>query len=515
MAIRIFAAIDVGSYELAMKIFEFSTKGEMRELEHIRHRIELGTDTYHTGKINQSRVDELCRVLNEFSQIMKSYKVDAYKAYGTSAIRETQNTVIVTEQIKLRTGIEIGVLSNSEQRFLHYKAAALKGDNFRNFISKSCAIVDIGGGSIQISLFEKDSLVTTQNIRLGVLRMMDMLSMLRPNTRDYENVLGELIDNQLNSFRNLYLCGRKIENIILIDDYISSAMYSMGSDSRVVSSDEFKMHADRLRNMGTAEVASKYGMAEEYVDMLVPSAAIVESVLKITKAKAIWSPGVSLCEGIAYEYAENEKIIKNSHDFENDIVACAVAMSKRYMGDKDRNDLLLEIADEIFIGTRKIHGMSKRDRLLLKIAAILNDCGKYISIEAAAECAYGIIMATEIIGLSHNERCIVANVVKFNKIPFEYYDKMATHTNFTREEYLRIAKLTAIFRVADGVCRSYRNKITGIHINHKNNELVITADSGESIVLEQSFFYRKSTFFEEVFAIRPVLKAGAKNYKTL
>ena len=53
MAVKTFAAIDVGSYELAMKIFEFNSKGRMKEIDHIRHRIELGTDTYHTGKISQ------------------------------------------------------------------------------------------------------------------------------------------------------------------------------------------------------------------------------------------------------------------------------------------------------------------------------------------------------------------------------------------------------------------------------------------------------------------------------
>ena len=127
MAVRTFAAIDVGSYELGMKIFEFTNKGGMKEIDSIRHSIELGTDTYQNGIINTHHMDELCSVLSDFASIMRSYKVDDYKAYGTSAIRETKNTMIVIEQIKLRTGIRVDVLSNSEQRFLHYKAAAIKG----------------------------------------------------------------------------------------------------------------------------------------------------------------------------------------------------------------------------------------------------------------------------------------------------------------------------------------------------------------------------------------------------
>ncbi len=142
---KTFAAIDVGSFELSMKIFEISSKSGMREIDHISHRIDLGTETYATGKMARERVDELCRYLNEYTKIMKSYRVSEYRAYGTSAIRETENTSIILDQIQQRTGIKMGVLSNSEQRFLGYKAIAFKGEDFNKFIEKGTAIVDIGG----------------------------------------------------------------------------------------------------------------------------------------------------------------------------------------------------------------------------------------------------------------------------------------------------------------------------------------------------------------------------------
>ena len=88
---KLFAAIDVGSYEIGMKIFELSQKNGVKEIDFIRHRIDLGTDSYNTGKISYDRMDELCNVLKGFKEIMDTYKVDAYRAYGTSAIRETQN----------------------------------------------------------------------------------------------------------------------------------------------------------------------------------------------------------------------------------------------------------------------------------------------------------------------------------------------------------------------------------------------------------------------------------------
>ena len=178
MSVKTFAAIDVGSFELTMKIFDLSGKNTMREIDCIRQRIDLGSDTYAHGKISNEKIDDLCHTLKEFAQIMESYKVTAYKAYGTSAIRETENTLILQDQIEQRTGIWVETLSTSEQRFLDYKSIASKGETFRRITEEITALLDIGGGSIQISLFDKDTLVSTQNLRLGVLRLQELLNHL-------------------------------------------------------------------------------------------------------------------------------------------------------------------------------------------------------------------------------------------------------------------------------------------------------------------------------------------------
>lgn len=511
---KTFAAIDVGSYEVAMKIFEISAGRGIKQIDHIRHRIELGSDTYHTGKVSPMRMDELCDVLSKFEKIMKSYKVDAYKAYGTSAIRETDNTTIVIEQIKLRTGINVEVLSNSEQRFMNYKAVASRGEIFNEMMKKSCAIVDIGGGSIQISLFEKDALVTTQNIRLGVLRVKDMLSSLQARTINYVQLLGELIDNQLESFKSLYLGNRKICNIIVVDDYISRAMQAIRFRDDMVSYREFKELIGHYRSKSVEHIAAAIGMDEESAILLPQSIVLLDKIADMMGASTMWAPGVSLSDGIAYEYAENNKLLSVSHDFEGDIMAAAEVMCKRYGGNIERNRLVEEVALSIYDDTKKIHKMGQRERLLVRIAAMLADCGKYISLEAAAECGYEIIMATEMIGLSHIEREIIANVVRYNKVSFEYYKDRNSKTLLDKKNYLIAAKLTAIFRVADGICRSHRIKLKGIKTSIKDGEFVITIDSDEDFALEKGFFSRKSDLFEEVFALRPVIR-NRKNLKAL
>lgn len=288
MAYKTFAAIDVGSYELAMKIYEISNKNGIKEIDHIRHRIELGTDSYFTGKINNDRVDELCRILNEFTGIMKSYKVDAYKAYGTSAIRESKNLLILLDQIKTRTGVKIEVLSNSEQRFLDYKSVASRVKDFQNIIEKSTAFIDIGGGSVQISLFDEDSLVTSQNIRPGVLRMREELTRVSYRSYQLEDIVEEMVCDSLESFREMFVGDKKIQNIILVDDYVSLILqrnYIETIKKGQVRTEKFLEFVDSLKKKKTREIAMSLGLAQENISLLYLSSLMLKYMIKILGAR--------------------------------------------------------------------------------------------------------------------------------------------------------------------------------------------------------------------------------------
>lgn len=509
MAVKTFAAIDIGSYELSMKIFEVSRAKGMKEIDHIRYSIDMGTETYSTGKLSYERVDELCRVLRQFTDIMKSYQVETYKAYGTSAIRETRNKAILLDQIHQRTGIKIDVLSNSEQRFLNYKSIAFQGEGFQKIIENGTAILDIGGGSIQVSLFDKDTLISTQNMKLGVLRLQERVNHLGVSFGQYDMLIEEIVESQMMVYKKLYLKDREIKNVIVVDDYISSLVrkHNVNSGIRGYADKEMLdkfMTACRTKSM--AEHAKMLDIPQENMPLLYISMILLQRIMDNMGAEQIWAPGVTLCDGIAYEYAEKNKVITSAHDFEKDIIACAQSISKRYRGSKRRSETLEKIALTIFDSMKKVHGLDKRERLLLQISTILHDCGKYISMANLGECSYSIIMATEIIGLSHMEREIVANVVKYNHLEFDYYEIMGKFSTMDKESYLKIAKLTAILRIANGLDRSHKQKFKNVKVSLKEDQLLITVDTGEDITLEKGLFGARAAFFEEVYSVRPVIR---------
>ncbi|MGN0292855.1 MAG: exopolyphosphatase [Lachnospiraceae bacterium] len=503
MAVYLFAAIDVGSYDLGMTIYQISEKGGIKAIEHLRQNVAAGHDTYRQGRISYSHINEICGILKDFSEVMKSYHISSYRAYGTSALREAENREIVLDQIKIRTGIDVTVLGNAEQRFLCYKAIAMKETEFEAIIQKGTAIADVGSGSTQLSLFDKDALVTTQYLKIGSVRSQDMLDFVGTNLQDRKNLTAELIDADMETFKRLYLKDRKIQNLIVTGmcaPFLGKR--TDGSQKDRLTAGEFNEIYEKVITMTPYELSRAIDISIEHASLMLPSVMIYKKILDITGAELMWIPGVSLSDGIVAEFALNKKLIHFNHDFTEDILYSARNIAKRYKSNQKHAQSLEKLALVIFDSIRKYHGLGKRERLLLRIAAILHDCGKFVSMTDPADCAYYIIMSTEIIGLSQAEQRLIANIVKYYPQDFDY--------EVLKEEGVEkrniIAKLVAILKVAGVLDRSHRQKIDSIRCTIKGDQLILTTDAVKDITLEENLLSSKADFFEEVYGIRPVLR---------
>lgn len=306
--VRTFAAIDVGSFELEMGIYEISEKTGVRSIDHVKHMIALGKDTFEDGKISYQMVEETCRVLKDFASIMKGYQVNEYRAYATTAMREAKNSQIVLEQIRVRTGIQVKVLSNSEQRFIRYKAIAIKASEFQKTIQKGTAIADVGFGSMQASVFDKDSLISTQNLPLGVLKLRQILTHAKLSAQAEQSLVMELIDNELLTFRKMYLKDREIKHLIAIGDPILTMYYKLNgiTCSDRLTAEKFNSFFEWMRTKTRAQLEDAFDVNGEYASMMFPTVAIYKRMLEVTGAEILWVPGIRMADGTAAEYAEEK-----------------------------------------------------------------------------------------------------------------------------------------------------------------------------------------------------------------
>lgn len=513
MAVKLFSAIVIGSTETEMKVFELSQGRGMREIDCISTRLNLGVDAYSIGKLDVEKVEELCLVLKEFKTTMAGYKVDAYRVCATSALREIRSSLITRDYIEKQTGLNIEILSNSEQRFLDFKSIASESSSFETIIQSGTAVVDIGGNSMQISVFDNDRLITTQNIRMGKVSTREQYLPMARNNAHFEKLVLELMEHELNGFGRLYQKDRQIKNMIVVDRQLQELLKKQQKAPNsllTISKEEFAGYYQQIVCLNPDEITERFEVSADTAPLLVPSVIFCRCLLDKMGADTIWFPEMSLGDGICFEYAVKNKFIRTKHSFEEDIIAASRSIAKRYKSNQAHIKNMEEITLQIFDKMKKIHGLGQRERLLLQISVILHNCGKFISLTNVAECAYNIIMATDIIGLSLAERQIVANVVKFNTMDFSYYDKLALGSSISRKEYLVIAKLTAMVRVANALDRSHKQKFKNASIALRDGELIISVNSQEDLTLEKGTLEEKSEFFEEVFNVHPIIRQKKK-----
>ncbi len=496
MAIPTYAAIDVGSSELAMKIYEVSKTHGIVELTHLRHKISLGTDVFANGQISYKTMSEICRVMKDFKKIMEEYQVSAYHAYGTDALREASNQLILLDQIKLQSDIKVKILSNSEEHFLYYKAVMQNDRNLDTLLEEGALIVNMGGGSVQLSLFTEGSLEFTQNLKLGPSRIQELLHTLEPEIFSYRDLISEYLDKDLNAFSQMFLQGKKIRHIIATGIMVPELMYHIADTqptlSWPISRKEFN-HLD-----------FPIGMSASQNEIILSTTLLLRKLAALVKAHDIYLSSIGLCDSMVVEYAEKKVKLLTGHDFTQDIIATAQNIALRYHVDMNHAENVTYLATEMFDSIRKLHGLGKRERLLLQISAILHSCGAYVNIAGSRENSYKIIMSTEIIGISHKERVIVANMIRYDSGYFPPYN--AIEDEISRDEYITIVKLCAILQLANVLDKSNMQKIKRVSVALEDSSLRIVAHTMADITLEKGLFRNKADIFEEAFGIRPVLK---------
>lgn len=505
MGVTTFAAISIGSYELTMKVYELGGRKGNKVIDSISYRLDLGRDTYTLGKISFDKMSELCEQLIRFKEIMQTYQADSYQVCATSAVREAKNPRLILDQIKTKTGLRCEVLSNSEQRFLQYKALATKEEYFSKMIRKRTAVTDIGGGSLQMSFFDTDRLVATQNIRLGAVRIKEQLMESSYRSTKYISMIRDLIENDIEAFDRLYIQGARIQSMILMGQVSTRLIQAIGGKGGLISSDQYLEFYDQTISKSPERIGAELGILADYSQMIYPVMVIIKTIMERTSAEELWAPDISLCDGMMYDYAISKKLMVQVHNFEEDIIAAADNISERFMCNREHTNKVRQYAVTIFDAMKKCHGMGKRERLLLEIIAMLHDCGKYVSLTHAPESSYNIIMSTEIIGLSHLEREIVANTVMYNNLEMDKQEQIVQCIG--EKAYLTVYKLSAILKIANVLDRSHRQKVEKLRASWKEGELIISVVTKEEFALESQMFEEKARFFEEAFCIKPVLRA--------
>ncbi|MBR1628533.1 MAG: HD domain-containing protein, partial [Lachnospiraceae bacterium] len=244
---------------------------------------------------------------------------------------------------------------------------------------------------------------------------------------------------------------------------------------------------------------------EDVGDVRLSFVLLYRALIARIPADEIYVPSLSLHEGMVCEYAYEKRLMAVPRDFDEDIFSSSWAIAAHYNRYPQNLETLKRLSEQLFDAIRKRHGLSERSRLLLSVAAILHDCGKYISLANEAKCTYTIITSSEILGLSEKEREMIALICYFFKEGTGSYEECSG--SLTREEYFSVVKLAAIMSLAASLDLNHMSSFDALRFRYNDrDELSVTIDTQDSLAMEQGIFSERAAAFEDVFAIRPVLR---------
>ena len=503
---NLIAAIDVGSHAIRMKIGEINRAGNFKELESFRKIAVLGHDTFTTGKVSFESVDKICEILGNFKKTMNDYGVRHYTAMATSAIREAKNRDYILDQIQIKTGLEVKVIDNTQEQYLTLKAVKYNMEDYDKYIDEGVIVVVIGAGSIQVTTYIEGELKSSQNVKMGALRIKEILGNMKNSVIKYNNILDEyirvnmeglVVSDRDEDFKHLIVVGVQMS--------VLSHMVAFDEDSHhIMKKKELSKLYNMLLPMDVEEIRTKYEVKKERAEIVLPSLMLLNYFADMTSSKDIIIPSVSLVDGIVRHIHENIYNLRLDDAVTRDVITNATVLAEQFGYNKTHCHYVESIALQFFDKLRKVHGM-KLERQHLRVAAILHDIGKFISLDKHSLHSYDLIRSLELFGMSKVDMEVIALVSK--------YHGMIAPTD-TREDfgYLSIdrrlvtAKLIAILRLADSMDRGHGQKIDIKSIKIKDKVLTIKGTSKLDTTLEEWNFSRKAIYFQDVFGIVPVLK---------
>jgi exopolyphosphatase/guanosine-5'-triphosphate,3'-diphosphate pyrophosphatase len=290
----IFAAIDIGSNAVRLlfsHVYEIRGKVFFEKEELIRMPVRLGEDTFLKGEITKERADKLVSAMRGFKELMNVFNIIAYRAVATSAMRDAKNGKEIIERVKKEADLHIEIIDGKTE------AAMIFSNHAEEFLDplKSYLYIDVGGGSVELTLISDKKTIAQKSFDVGTLRML----------------FGKIDNNEWDSYKQWIkknTQGIKPLNAIGSGGNINK-LYKMSGkkESKSLSYDRLKSMQDMLSSYTYEERITILGLKPDRADVIIPATKIFLTAMKYADIERVFVPQIGLSDGIIHLLYEEYK----------------------------------------------------------------------------------------------------------------------------------------------------------------------------------------------------------------
>lgn len=496
------AAVDIGSNAIRFTAAEFLDPTHRVELEYHRVPVRLGESAFLTGRLTTEKVDAAVEALASFRRHVDTLGVTEYRAVATSAVRESRNGGELVDRVRRESGIRVETITGSEEARLVWLAVR---DRFP--LTGRWMLVDLGGGSLEVSVVSEAGIEWSESHTMGTVRMLDDLGSADPEPRQ----LARLIEEYAQTLRLPRLGSDGLRGLIATGGNIEALaeLAEAAPDDAGVS----RLPVDRLRRttgqLGglTAERRmTELGLRADRADVIVPAGYIYLRVAELAGATEIVVPHVGVKEGVLLDLVE-EMMTHSLHVRHQDreVYGAAVALGRRYGFDEAHGRHVAMLALSLFDQLQELHELTEDDRRILLGAALLHDVGQYVSYRKHHKHSLYLIQNGELSVFSPSEIPLVALVARYHR---RAEPKPHHHiwSELGEEDRERVVRLASLLRAADSLDREHLQRAVAVKAGVHPDRVVLEVEARGDLLLERWAMEKKGAMFERVFGMAVEMK---------
>lgn len=501
---RRIAAIDVGSNSIRQIIADVRPDGAIDVVDEMRAhpRLGRGLDAQHALSVESmtAAIDALARM----ATLAKQLGADRIEAVATSAVRDAENAELFIARVKQATGLKLRVLTGEDEARLSFRSALAHFDLARG----RTVIVDIGGGSVELSLSADGVIERLTSLPIGAIRLTerfaptegrrelgrlrkDVRRAIKPilSRRDWQ---GARVIGSGGTFTNL-------AGIHLSRQGIQSAKSVQGT---VIPREDVEHILESLAAMTDDERRTTPGLNADRADIIVAGVAVIAEVLARVEARQVTVSRYGIREGLLLEAAQVTPIVADPGEARGRSVR---DFAERCHYERKHASAVQVLALKLFDALAARLDLNLRDRRILSDAAMLHDVGYHINYDRHHKHSYHLIVHGELLGMTPEEQVLIANVARYHR-GAEPKKKHRNYGALDKPLRRRVKKLSAILRVADGFDRGHVGAVRSLKVRWLDRALRITpvpVSADAPLRLELWGAHRKSRLLAKVVG-RPV-----------
>jgi exopolyphosphatase/guanosine-5'-triphosphate,3'-diphosphate pyrophosphatase len=461
---------------------------------------------FRDGTLNPQAMAHTLKVLRRFHRAVQSYAVEQTRVVATSAMRDSNNARLFTEWVKTVTGWKLEVISGLEEgRLIHLGVIA----NLRTRPAK-LLLIDLGGGSCELTLSEKGHIKEIVTLPLGAVRLTQEFIQHDPPTKaELMRVRNFIAKEAANISRHITRSGVKVA---AASSGTAAALSAAAQSSRLSRSDLISHEviaklATRLAKLTHRQRAAIKGINPKRAEIVIAGASVYAHVMSVCGLRAFRYSSLGLRDGIlAQMAAEYDRHTRSHQQLESDRQDVLQNTSRRYGVDLANAEHVRKLALSLFDQIKSVHRLDKDFREWMGAAAMLYEVGMYINPVGLHRHAYYIISRSELFGFTPLQRQIIATVARFqgNSKP-QLRDRLIKV--LPAQIRSDVIKATAILRMARALNQGRRAAVHSIRVSSRDGRITILLKGVRSGAdLELWAGEKEVPYFREVFGRELVFK---------